>query len=44
MRQTGQFTDHSIDALSQEPPGVSIGQDGNTRVGAEFLSHRSLLF
>lgn len=44
MRQTGQFADHSIDALPQKPPGVSVRQDDNARIGAEFLSHSSLLF
>ena len=44
MGQTGQFANDSIAPLPQEPPGVSIGQDGNARVGTELLSYRSLLF
>lgn len=44
LGQSGQFADDLIDPLAQQPPGVSIRQDGNIRVGAKLVSLRSLLF
>lgn len=41
MRQTGQFATARL--VHQAPPGVSAGQGGNVRVGAERLNLRSVL-
>lgn len=42
VRQSGQFADDAIDALAQQPPGVSVRKDGNAGIGAQLLSLRSL--
>ena len=44
MGKSGQFANHPVDASAQQPPSIAVGQDGNTRVGAQPLGLGSLFF
>lgn len=42
--QAGELADNLIDGVAQEPPGISVGTDGDFQITAQLSSDSTLLF
>ena len=44
MGEAGQFADHAVDAVAEQPPGIAVGQDGKTRINEQQFGPDPLSF